>query len=226
VLTIAHELGHAYHNECQAAKAPLQRRTPMTLAETASIFNETLVTDAILAQAADEEEELAVLETFLIGASQVVVDIHSRYLFETEVFERRARAELSADDFCEIMLRTQRETYGAGLDPAYLNPYMWAWKPHYYSAKRSFYNFPYAFGLLFSVGLYSIYREQGEAFASRYDGLLRSTGEGRASDLASRFGVDIRQRAFWEASLKVIETRIERYCSLAERGRLSWFASQ
>jgi pepF/M3 family oligoendopeptidase len=221
VLTLAHELGHAYHNECQVGKAPLQRRTPMTLAETASIFNETLVTDAILAQAAHEDEELAILETFLIGASQVVVDIHSRYLFETEVFERRAKAELSADDFCAIMLRAQKETYGTGLDPAYLNPYMWAWKSHYYSPNRSFYNFPYAFGLLFSLGLYSIYREQGEAFAPRYDELLRSTGEGRASDLASRFGVDIRQRTFWEESLNVIETRIERYRSLAERGRLS-----
>jgi pepF/M3 family oligoendopeptidase len=221
VLTLAHELGHAYHNECQVGKAPLQRRTPMTLAETASIFNETLVTDAILAQAAHEDEELAILETFLIGASQVVVDIHSRYLFETEVFERRAKAELSADDFCAIMLRAQKETYGTGLDPAYLNPYMWAWKSHYYSPNRSFYNFPYAFCLLFSLGLYSIYREQGEAFAPRYDELLRSTGEGRASDLASRFGVDIRQRTFWEESLNVIETRIERYRSLAERGRLS-----
>jgi pepF/M3 family oligoendopeptidase len=226
VLTLAHELGHAYHNECQVGKAPLQRRTPMTLAETASIFNETLVTDAILAQAADDEEELAVLETFLIGASQVVVDIHSRYLFETEVFERRATAELSADDFCGIMLRAQKETYGTGLDPAYLNPYMWAWKPHYYSPVRSFYNFPYAFGLLFSLGLYSIYREQGETFTSRYDELLRSTGEGRASELASRFGVDICQRTFWEASLNVIETRIEHYRSLAERGHLSYFASQ
>jgi oligoendopeptidase F len=138
-----------------------------------------------------------------------------------EVFERRAQAELSADDFCGIMLRAQKETYGAGLDPAHLNPYMWAWKSHYYSPKRSFYNFPYAFGLLFSLGLYSIYREQGEAFTPQYDELLRSTGEGRASDLASRFGVDIRQRTFWEESLQVIETRIERYRSLAERVDLS-----
>jgi pepF/M3 family oligoendopeptidase len=220
VLTLAHELGHAYHNECQVGKAPLQRRTPMTLAETASIFNETLVTDAILAQGADEGDELAILETFLIGASQVVVDIHSRYLFETEVFERRAKAELSADDLCGIMLRAQKETYGTGLDTAHLNPYMWAWKSHYYSPVRSFYNFPYAFGLLFSLGLYSIYREQGEAFASQYDELLRSTGEGRASELASRFGVDIRRRSFWEASLKAIETRIERYCVLAARRHL------
>ena len=214
LVTLAHELGHAYHNECQVGKMPLQRRTPMTLAETASIFNETIVTDAILAQAADPEEELGILDTFLIGASQVIVDIYSRYLFEKEVFERRAKAELSADDFCDIMLRSQQQTYGDGLDPLHLNPYMWAWKPHYYSASLSFYNFPYAFGLLFGLGLYAVYQERGKAFLPEYDALLRSTGEGTAADLAARFGLDIRQRAFWEGSLKVIERRIERYLIL------------
>jgi pepF/M3 family oligoendopeptidase len=214
LLTLAHELGHAYHNECQVGKMPLQRRTPMTLAETASIFNETIVTDAILAQAAGPEEELGILETFLIGASQVIVDIYSRYLFEKQVFERRAKAELSADDFCDIMLRSQQETYGDGLDPRHLNPYMWAWKPHYYSAGLSFYNFPYAFGLLFGLGLYAVYQERGRAFLPEYDALLRSTGEGTAADLAAHFDLDIRQRAFWEGSLKVIEKRIERYLIL------------
>ena len=214
LITLAHELGHAYHNECQVGKMPLQRRTPMTLAETASIFNETIVTDAILGQVANAEEELGILEAFLIGTSQVIVDIYSRYLFEKEVFERRAKAELSADDFCDIMLRSQQETYGVGLDPRHLNPYMWAWKPHYYSAGLSFYNFPYAFGLLFGLGLYAVYQERGKAFLPEYDALLRSTGEGTAADLAARFGLDIRQRAFWEGSLKVIENRIERYLVL------------
>ena len=214
LITLAHELGHAYHNECQAGKMPLQRRTPMTLAETASIFNETIVTDAILAQAASPEEELGILETFLIGAAQVIVDIYSRYLFEKEVFERRAKAELSADDFCDIMLHAQQETYGDGLDPRHLNSYMWAWKPHYYSAGLSFYNYPYAFGLLFGLGLYAVYQERGKAFLPEYDALLRSTGEGTAADLAARFGLDIRQQAFWEGSLKVIEKRIARYLVL------------
>jgi oligoendopeptidase F len=215
VLTLAHELGHAYHNECQVGKLPLQRRTPMTLAETASIFNQTIANNAVLSQAAGPEEELAILETFLIDASQVIVDIYSRYLFEKEVFERRAEAELSADDFCDIMIRCQKQTYGDGLDARYLNPYMWAWKPHYYRLDLSFYNFPYAFGLLFGLGLYAIYQERGGAFFPEYDALLRSTGEGTAADLAARFGIDIRQRAFWESSLKVIEKRIERYLALS-----------
>jgi pepF/M3 family oligoendopeptidase len=214
VSTLAHELGHSYHVECQVGKTPLQRGTPMTLAETASILVETLITDAVLAQATDAGEELAILEGFLIGAGQVVVDIYSRYLFEKEVFERRDQAELSADEFCEIMIRAQKATYGDGLDPRYLNPYMWAWKPHYYSPALSFYNFPYTFGLLFSLGLYAIYQERGKAFLPEYDELLRSTGEGTSPELAARFGIDIRGRAFWESSMRIVEERIERYLAL------------
>jgi pepF/M3 family oligoendopeptidase len=214
VSTIAHELGHGYHNACQAGKEPLQRRTPMTLAETASIFNQTIITDALLAHAASPQEELAILEGFLSDAAQVIVDISSRFLFEKEVFERRAQAELSADDFCEIMARAQKETYGTGLDHRTLHPYMWAWKPHYYRPDLSFYNFPYAFGMLFGLGLYAIYQDRGRAFLPEYDELLRSTGEGTAAEMATRFGIDIRQRSFWETSLTVIEERIERYQAL------------
>jgi pepF/M3 family oligoendopeptidase len=214
VLTLAHELGHAYHSECKVGKTQLQGKTPMTLAETASIFNETIITDALLAHTAGPGEQLAILETFLSGASQVNVDIYSRYLFEKEVFERRAQAELSADDLNDIMLRAQRATYGDGLDDRYLNPTMWTWKPHYYRPELSFYNFPYAFGLLFGLGLYAIYQERGKAFLPDYDQLLSSTGEGTAADLAARFGIDIRRRAFWEGSLQVIAGRIERYEAL------------
>jgi pepF/M3 family oligoendopeptidase len=214
VLTVAHELGHAYHNECQVGKTELQTITPMTLAETASIFNETIVTDALLARAADADEELAILETSLIGDAQVLVDIYSRFLFEREVFERRAEAELSADDFCEIMVRAQKETYGDGLDSRYLHPYMWAWKPHYYRPELSFYNFPYAFGKLFGLGLYAVYQQRGQAFLAEYDELLRSTGEGTAAELAARFDIDIRQPAFWQGSLQVVERRIDRYAAL------------
>ncbi|MGB9299790.1 MAG: M3 family oligoendopeptidase [Anaerolineae bacterium] len=214
VTTIAHELGHAYHNETQKGKPPLMRRTPMTLAETASIMSETIVTDAALAQAEDVEEELAILETFLLNSSQVIVDIYSRYLFESEVFARREKAELSADDFCEIMSRTQKETYAEALDPEHLHPYMWTWKPHYYIPSLSFYNFPYAFGLLFGLGLYAIYQKQGSDFLPDYEALLRSTGEGTAAELAARFGIDLKSPSFWEGSMKVIEERVDRYVAL------------
>ena len=125
VSTLAHELGHAFHNECayQAGKTELQQFTPMTLAETASIMCETIVTEAVLAQVTDPQEVLAVLEAQINNASQVIVDIYSRYLFEKEVFERREKSELSADDLCEIMERAQKATYGEGLDERYLQKY-------------------------------------------------------------------------------------------------------
>jgi len=212
--TVAHELGHAFHNECLVGKTMLQRITPMTLAETASIFCETIVTDAALTQAANHDEELAILETFLSGATQVIVDITSRFLFEKEIFERRTKSELAADDLCEIMLRCQKATYGDGLDGQSLHPYMWAWKPHYYRTDLAFYNYPYAFGLLFGLGLYAIYQERGRSFVPEYEALLASTGEGTAADLAVRFGIDLRKPEFWQNSLKLIEARIQRYQEL------------
>jgi pepF/M3 family oligoendopeptidase len=212
--TIAHELGHAYHNECHIGKTVLQRITPMTLAETASIFAQNLVVDAALAKAKDADEELAILESILIEDSQVIVDIYSRYLFETEIFERRAECELSADDFCEIMVKCQKETYGDGLDPERLHPYMWAWKPHYYSSDESFYNFPYAFGMLFGLGLYKVYEKRGVEFLKDYDNLLSSTGMARAAELAEPFGIDIRKPDFWRGGLDVVRKHIERYLEL------------
>lgn len=213
VSTIAHELGHAFHNLCayQAGKTELQQDTPMTLAETASIMCETIVMQAILAETKDPQTELAILETQLVGDNQVIVDIYSRYLFEKEVFERREKSELSPDDLCEIMERAQKATYG---DLAAYHPYMWTWKPHYYYGGLPFYNFPYAFGLLFAIGLYAIYQQRGADFVPDFKSLLASTGEAPAADLAARFGIDIRSRKFWEDSLGVIAKRIERYCEL------------
>jgi len=214
LITVAHELGHAYHNECQIGKTMLQRIMPMTLAETASIFAQNIVVEAALENAADEDEELDILENILIEAGQIVVDISSRYMFETEVFKRREAAELSPDELCEIMLDSQRKTYGEGLDSRYLHPYMWAWKPHYYSVEEPFYNFPYAFGLLFGLGLYNVYKERGDDFLDQYDNLLATTGEGTAADLAAPFGIDLRRPEFWRGSLDVVRGYIQRYLIL------------
>jgi oligoendopeptidase, pepF/M3 family len=216
VSTIAHELGHAFHNECayQAGKTEIQQDTPMTLAETASIMCETVVMEAVLAETSDPQEQLAIIETQLIGDTQVIMDIYTRYLFEKEVFERRDNSELSPEDLCDIMLDAQKTVFGDALDEKYLHKYMWTWKPHYYYAGLSFYNFPYAFGLLFGVGLYAIYRQRGVSFVQDYKNLLASTGEASAADLAARFGIDIRSRKFWEDSLAVIARRVDRYCEL------------
>lgn len=216
VMTIAHELGHGYHNfnMFEAGKTPLQRRTPMTMAETASIMCETIVFNAIMDTISDPQAELALLETALIGDAQVIVDIYSRFLFEREVFERRANSELSADELCEIMEDTQAQTYGEGLDADYRHKFMWTWKPHYYYAGLSFYNFPYAFGMLFGVGLYAIYKQRGADFIPDYKRLLSSTGEAPAAELAARFDIDIRSKAFWADSLDVVAQRVDRYCEL------------
>lgn len=216
VSTIAHELGHGFHNECafKAGKTAIQRMTPMTLAETASIMCETIVSTASLKQVKNPQEELAILESQLINDSQVIVDIYSRYLFEKEVFERREKSELSAEELCEIMLNAQKATFGDGLDERYLQKWMWTWKPHYYSPALSFYNYPYAFGLLFGTGLYAIYEQRGASFIPDYVNLLASTGEAPAADLAARFGINIRTKDFWQNSLKIIEKRVDRYCEL------------
>lgn len=216
VSTLAHELGHAFHNYCifKAGKTELQRKYPMTLAETASIMCETIVTEAVLSQTNEPQEQLALLEAQLNNASQVTVDIYSRFLFEKEVLERRETSELSAEDFNEIMFRAQKETYGDGLDERHLQKFMWTWKPHYYSPDAPFYNFPYAFGLLFATGLYAIYQNRGGDFVPDYMNLLASTGEDTAANLAKRFGIDITKRKFWDDSLAIIGKRVDRYCEL------------
>ena len=186
----------------------------MALAETASIFCETIVKQAVLQRSDDCGERLASLDSALENASQIVVDITSRFLFETAVFDKRRNRELSQDELCAAMLDAQRDTYGEGLDPNFLHPYMWAVKGHYYSTGRSYYNYPYMFGLLFGLGLYARYRKDPEAFVDAYDDLLSSTGLADAATLAQRMDINIRDIAFWRASLDTVRDDIERYEAL------------
>ena len=211
--TLAHELGHAYHNLCLSRRTPLQRMTPMTLAETASIFCEQIVRRSVLEDAPDEVA-LAILEDALRAANQTVADILSRFQFESRCFDGREGRELSASEMRTIMLDAQRDTYGEGLDDSALHPYMWAAKPHYYSSSRSFYNFPYMFGLLFGLGLFAQYQRSPQAFLEVYDDLLSSTGMADAASLAARFDIDIRTPEFWRSSLNVVAQDVERYESL------------
>jgi pepF/M3 family oligoendopeptidase len=216
--TLAHELGHAYHNLVKAGRTMLQQQTPMTLAETASIFCETIVREAALKEA-NEAEALAILEGSIQNAAQVVVDITSRFTFESRVYDQRRERELTPGEFCGIMLQAQRETYGDGLDQSALHEYMWAVKPHYYRPGLSFYNFPYMFGLLFGLGLYAQYRQDPDAFRSSYDDLLSSTGMDDAATLAARFGIDVRTPDFWRSSLAIIKQDIDRFDSLVPTGQ-------
>ncbi len=217
ITTLAHELGHAYHNLCEADASMWRRSsTPTTLAETASTFCEAIMRKAAIARSS-EEEALTILEGSLQDASQIVIDITSRFLFEQAIIEQRSKRALSPDEFSELMLDAQRDTYGDGLDPDALHPYMWAAKGHYYSSARAFYNYPYMFGLLFGLGLYARYEENPAEFRSSYDDLLASTGDADAATLAARFGFDIRSPEFWEGSLNVIRADIDRFVDIVDR---------
>lgn len=213
--TLAHELGHGYHGHCLKNEPILNCSYPMPLAETASIFCETIVVNAALKEAS-QEEAFSILESSISDAGQVIVDILSRYIFETNLFERRKDASLSVKDFKEMMLEAQKEAYGHGLDHEYLHPYMWINKTHYYSAGRNFYNFPYAFGLLFAKGIYAEYLKRGEDFVPEYNKLLVATGKNNIADVTKMVGIDVRSIDFWRSSLKLVEQDIERFIELAD----------
>ena len=211
--TTAHELGHAYHNTQLAGRTPLQKRLPMALAETASIFCETLVVEAGLKRLSGAER-LALLDVDLQGANQVVVDIHSRFLFETEVFARRQRRTLGVNELNEIMLQAQLDAYGEGLDQSTAHPHMWVLKPHYYGSH--FYNWPYTYGLLFGLGLFAQYHRDPDRFRAGYDDLLGRAGMNTAEELGSAFGIDVTSEAFWTASLDVLRARMTEYTELSK----------
>lgn len=214
VTTLAHELGHGYHGMCMKGASVLNTNYPMQLAETASIFNETFIVGKALEEAGSGGERLALLDQRLIEATQVIVDILSRYYFETEVFARRKDGVLGADELKEIMLGAQRRAYGDGLDGSLLHPYMWICKSHYYMG-INFYNFPYAFGLLFGLGVYGLYREKGEAFLPVYDKLLASTGCGSVASICASVGIHVRDAAFWRSSLDVLAAEAAAFGELA-----------
>ena len=215
VSTLAHELGHAWHNECMKDVPILMSDYPMPLAETASIFNETLLAERLL-QRADRPMRIAMLEQQLQDAAQVIVDIYSRFLFESEVVERRAETTLSPRELCRIMLEAQKKTYGDGLDSDCMHPYMWACKSHYYSTGVHFYNFPYAFGQLFAVGVYALYEQKGPAFLPEYEALLRSAGSGDVREVAAGVGIDVADVNFWRTGLKFFEDKLNALQALVE----------
>lgn len=217
VSTFAHELGHAWHDRIVSDKPAMLRTYPMTLAETASIFSEFIAFKGAM-QTAGKEEQKALIEMFLLNACQVCVDILCRFYFEREVFEKRKEGELMAEDLCAIMLDCQKRTYGDGLDENFLHPYMWAVKCHYYSTGFSFYNYPYAFGQLFALGLYSRSEKAGgeTPFKEKYKELLSKTGYLPAEEVAASAGIDIEDPAFWEEGMEIIARYEKELEKLAE----------
>ena len=207
VVTLSHELGHGYHGYCLNNESILNAHYPMPIAETASNFCETIVKKAAI-KTATKDEAFSILETEISDCTQVIVDIYSRFLFESELFKIRKESSLSVKDLNEIMINAQKEAYGDGLDSNFLHPYMWACKTHYYYAENNFYNFPYAFGQLFAKGLYAEYLKRGDSFPEQYKTLLSATGKNSLSDVAKIMNIDISAKDFWITSLKMIEEDI------------------
>ena len=215
VVTLAHELGHAFHNQCIKDHKPLNKDYSMPVAETASTFNECVVMASAIGKAADKDEKLALIESQLQDATQIICDIYSRFRFEAMVFENREEKFMNADTLCDFMLTAQKQSYGDGLDHNCLHPYMWVCKGHYYGP--TFYNFPYAFGGLFARGLYAQYEKEGASFVPKYKKLLFTTPIATAEDTANVAGIDLTDREFWRGALQMIADQIDLFCGIVEK---------
>ena len=214
VVTLAHELGHAFHNLCIRDHRPLNQDYSMPLAETASTFNECVVMASAISKAADKDEKIALIESQLQDITQVICDIYSRFRFEAMVFENREEKFMDAATLCSIMEDAQKKSYGDGLDHDCLHPFMWVCKSHYYGP--TFYNFPYAFGALFARGLYAQYEKEGAAFVPKYKKLLHTTAVATAEDTAKVAGIDLTDKEFWRAALQTVADQIDQFCALME----------
>ena len=215
VVTLAHELGHAFHNQCIDGHRVLNHDYSMPLAETASTFNECIIMNAAIKAAADDGERLALIESQLQDATQVICDIYSRYRFETMVFEKRREEFMGEQALCGLMTEAQKQSYGDGLDNAVMHPYMWVCKSHYYGP--TFYNFPYAFGALFARGLYAQYERDGAAFVPKYKKLLYTTAVATAEDTAKVADIDLTDKDFWRSALQMLSDEIDLFCQLVEK---------
>ena len=214
-VTLAHELGHAFHNQCVFPHRILNRDYSMPVAETASTFNECVVMNAAIRSAKDDAERLALIENQLQDVTQIICDIYSRFRFESMVFENREQEFMHADKLCALMTKAQTECYGDGLDHDQMHPYMWICKSHYYGP--TFYNFPYAFGGLFARGLYARYEQEGASFVPKYKELLHTTSVATAEDTAKVAGIDLTDKEFWRGALQTIADQIDRFCQLVEK---------
>lgn len=215
IVTLAHELGHAYHGMMIENHRPLNTDYSMPVAETASTFNENIIMNAAIEEA-QGQEKITLIENQLQDLTQVICDIYSRFLFEKTVFEKRKDSFMFADELEAIMIETQKQAYGDGLDPDYLHPYMWICKSHYYSSGLSFYSFPYAFGALFARGLIVKYQQEKDAFVPKYRELLKATTISSVEDVAAMADIDLCDEAFWTSCLDTCAQRIDEFLELTK----------
>ncbi len=213
VATLAHELGHAYHNHMvEKAPSPYQNYK-MNIAETASTFAEMLVIDSLLKKASSKQEKLALLSNKIQRSVVFLMNIHARFLFECALYERRKMGFVSASELSALMLDAQKKAFKDQLDE--YHPHFWVSKMHFYISELPFYNFPYTFGYLFSLGLYAKAQAIGSAFADQYDALLRDSGQMSIEDLAEKhLKVDLTKKEFWDSALKVAIADVEAFLEL------------
>lgn len=210
VLTLAHELGHAFHNWVMRDMPLCTTRYPMTLAETASIFAENVVRDALLAKAKTKEDKIEMLWEELSSALALTINIPVRYEFEKAFYEQRSSKELGAEDLSELMRVTWEEWYGDSMNEA--DSLFWASKLHFSIPEVSFYNYPYLFGYLFSIGVYAQREAKGADFYGDYINLLRDTGTMRAEEVVQKhLQMDLTQETFWQQSLDRVSNQIDEF---------------
>ncbi len=213
--TLAHELGHAFHNYCNKGERFVNQNITMPIAETASIFCEKIIEDEFIKKV-DKEAKLTLLDSTLTDATQVLVDVISRFYFEDSFIKERVKGPLSSGEINNLMEEAQKKVYGDGLDKNYLHKYMWVAKPHYYDSRNNYYNFPYAYGYLFSQGVYEIYKTSPnkDEFIEDYKNLLRISGKKSLEDSAKSMGINIRDKNFWLKSIEAVAGKIDEYLSL------------
>src|SRR5690625_1425721 len=217
IATLAHELGHAYHQHVMNDVNGLNQRYAMNVAETASTFAELIVADATVESAQNKEEKLALLEDKIQRSVAFFMNIHSRFLFETQFYEERKQGMVPADRLNELMIEAQKEAYSNTLDEYDEN--FWSSKLHFHITGVPFYNFPYTFGYLFSLGIYAAAKERGNAFEDEYISLLRDTGRMNVEDLAKKhLNVDLTTPDFWEAAIALCVADVEEFLTLANTG--------
>ncbi len=216
VITIAHELGHAYHSHLSCREEYINSRYPIPVAEIASTFAEMVLMDYIY-KTQDENTKKIVMGNDITRASQLTLDILSRYYFESYVFEAREVKELNVDEIKKFMVDAQKKSFGDCLNEELLHPYAWLNKEHYYYVDRSYYNFSYAFGFLLSVGFHRMYKENKENFIKDYSAFLQNSGKLHVGDLCALMGINPNNIEFWQGAMKSLKEQIEEFKGLMGR---------
>ena len=215
VATLAHELGHAFHSSVMWDLPALDREYAMNVAETASTFAELIVADATLKEAKTAEEKINLLDTKMQNAIAMFMNIHARFIFEKSFYEARQSGLLSEDEITNLMLEAQKESYQNSLGS--YHPHFWASKLHFFIDDVPFYNFPYTFGYLFSMGIYAYANKQGSDFEDQYIALLRDTASMSSEDLAEKhLGVDLTKPDFWQAGIDQVVKDVNEFMTLTD----------